>query len=93
MPDVSGLSEEAVKVLEGLYPGGCREWIDEEHSYCFAQSEFVLWGSLFPPKALGPRCYNHAAKHTDSRTLTSGDAAIIDLRPLLALLRGGGSGV
>jgi hypothetical protein len=46
----------------------CREE-DEEGNRCGAPAEFILWGKLFKPEALGPRCYDHAAKHASHRAL------------------------
>jgi hypothetical protein len=64
----------------------CREWCDEKINRCNEPAEFVLWGKLFPPDALGPRCYDHAAKWAGHRALGDPAWAIIDLRPLLRLL-------
>lgn len=49
--------------------GGCREWVDEKHNCCFEPAEYVLWGKLIPPEGLGPRCYDHAAKHVGHNAL------------------------
>jgi hypothetical protein len=43
--------------------GGCREWLPEKANNCWAPAEYVLWGKLIPAEGLGPRCYDHAAKH------------------------------
>lgn len=43
--------------------GGCREWLPDKNDACWEPSEYVLWGKLIPPEGLGPRCYDHAAKH------------------------------
>jgi hypothetical protein len=73
----------------------CREELGEEADYerCGKPAEFILWGKLFPPEALGPRCYDCATQHVDHRALAPGSGyAIFDLRhvvevdPMLALL-------
>lgn len=47
------------------------------------QAEFILWGKLLPPEALGPRCYEHALKHLGSGAMGQIDQyAVFDLRPL-----------
>jgi hypothetical protein len=48
---------------------GCREWVPEKADCCFAPAEYVLWGKLIPPDGLGPRCYDHAAKHVGHNAL------------------------
>jgi hypothetical protein len=74
---------------EALITEGCREELGAEANYdkCWAPAEFVLWGKLFPPEALGPRCYDHAAKHVGHAGLSPNKHyALIDLRPLRAAL-------
>ncbi len=71
----------------GLLPF-CGEWGDVEGSphRCTARAEFILWGKLFKPEALGPRCYDHAASHAGHSGLTrpgKSGWAIADLRPLI----------
>lgn len=61
--------------------GGCREW-PVNGDRCDAPSEFVLWGKLIPPEGLGPRCYDHAAKHVGHRALSSRSYSLISLRRL-----------
>lgn len=60
----------------------CRE-VDEHGDRCAARAEFLLWGTLFPPEALGPRCRAHAVKwsHYSMPTQTS-QWAVFDLRGL-----------
>lgn len=46
-------------------------------------AEFLLWGKLFPPEALGPRCYDCAEGHIGWPNM--GDLAqwaVLDLRGL-----------
>lgn len=51
--------------------------------YCNARAEFILWGKLFPTKALGPRCYDCAKTYTRLDAGTLSQSAIFDLRRLL----------
>lgn len=61
----------------------CREELGEPtFTKCGAPAEFLLWGKLFPPEALGPRCYDHAAKHAGHSALGNPQWAILDLRNL-----------
>ena len=53
----------------------CREVLPEEEQSlepggdrCQKRAEFILWGKLLP-EALGPRCYDCAAKHVGHRAL------------------------
>lgn len=48
------------------YPEVCREWVYSKHDKCNAPAQFILWGRLFPTTALGPRCYDHAVRHTSN---------------------------
>lgn len=57
----------------------CREE-DENYERCNAPAEFILWGKLLPSDALGPRCYDHAAKHVGHGALGDPAWAIFDLR-------------
>jgi len=71
----------------GLLPY-CGEWVDVagEPMRCTARAEFILWGKLIPPDGLGPRCYDHAAKHIGHHGLTrpgKSGWAVADLRPLI----------
>lgn len=81
------------EAAEALVHEGCREWVEDKCDRCNEPAEFVLWGKLLEPEALGPRCYDHAAKHVGhdmlSRRLRRDgsytlklEAAIMDLRPL-----------
>jgi hypothetical protein len=65
-----------IEAAEKTLPGCCRE------EDCRKPAEFVLWGKLLPAEALGPRCYDHAAKHVGHRALGDPSWAIVDLRPL-----------
>lgn len=58
--------------------GSCGEWVEEKNTRCGAPSEHVLWGKLLPAEALGPRCYDCAAKHI-GRTLADPTYALLDL--------------
>jgi hypothetical protein len=61
----------------------CRECRDEGRDPIH-HAEFILWGKLFPPEALGPRCYDHAEKHIGSRGMSQIDQwAVFDLRPFV----------
>jgi hypothetical protein len=62
--------------------GGCREWVDEKNDRCWAPAEYILWGKLFDPDALGPRCYDHAAAHAGHHALGDRAWAIIDVAAL-----------
>lgn len=65
----------------------CRE-VDEDGERCAAPAEFILWGKLIPADGLGPRCYDHAAKHVGAYALGDPSWAIADLRPLTRQLAG-----
>jgi hypothetical protein len=73
-----------VSALEAIQKnvGSCREWIPEKVNRCGAPSEYILWGKLFSPEALGPRCYDCAAKHAGHRALGDRSYAIVDLARL-----------
>jgi len=60
----------------------CREWPDGQLDRCNQPAVFILWGKLFPPEALGPRCEDHAAQYTRTDLHTIEQSAIFDLRPL-----------
>lgn len=56
---------------------------------CGEPAEFILWGKLFEPEALGPRCRFHAVRHTDpSMPSQVSQYAIYDLRSPIARRRG-----
>jgi hypothetical protein len=76
-PDVPRQS--TVEVIEW-----CRECRDErEYGAPGVPAEFILWGKLLPPEALGPRCYSHAAKHLGHHGMSRIDQyAVLDLRKL-----------
>ncbi len=66
--------------------GGCRQE-DKGGEKCWAPAEYVLWGKLLPPEALGPRCYDHAAKHVHYSGLRENAGwALINLSELAAEL-------
>ena len=62
----------------------CRE-LRDDLTRCPNPAEFLIWGKLFPPEALGPRCYDCAAKHVGHRNLGDRQVAIFDLRRLARL--------
>lgn len=37
----------------------CREWVDEKSNRCGDPAIVIVWGKLFDPEALGPRCEFH----------------------------------
>lgn len=77
---VLALSRESL-VRAGLITT-CREWTDISVR-CDQPAEFVLWGKLLPPTALGPRCYDHAVAHTHwTMPARSDQWAVIDLRQI-----------
>jgi ATP-dependent Clp protease ATP-binding subunit ClpA len=46
-------------------------------------AEFIIWGKLSKPEALGPKCYDHAAKHLGHAAMSRIDQyAVLDLRKL-----------
>jgi hypothetical protein len=88
MEQLIGLYEEALEPLVTT----CREWLDEKdgeawHNRCNDPAEFLLWGKLIPTEGLGPRCYDHAAKHVGHNALYPNSGyALVDLRPARRLL-------
>lgn len=39
----------------------CHKRLEEKNDqFCAKPAEFIVWGKLFPPEALGPRCYGCA---------------------------------
>jgi len=67
--------------------GGCREDMPDG-SRCWAKAEYVLWGKLLPARALGPRCYDHAAEHIGHHGLASGSGwALLHLRDIARRIR------
>ena len=67
----------------------CRECRDESQWLAPGrEADFILWGKLFPPEALGPRCYDHAAKWIGPASMSQVDQyAVYDLRPVHRLIR------
>lgn len=87
--------DEALDLLERLSTEGCREELGEEQNYhkCGEPAEFILWGKLLSQAALGPRCYDHAARYIAGQGLSSRSGyALVDLRPARALLHRAGRG-
>lgn len=43
----------------------CREEINSGDDFrkCLQPARYIIWGKLFPPEALGPRCQFHAVKY------------------------------
>lgn len=82
----AGVAEERQrweKLLEPLRLT-CVEDLGREENWhrCDAPAEFLLWGKLIPPEGLGPRCYDHAAKHVGFHALSPHSGyALVDLRP------------
>jgi hypothetical protein len=69
--------------VERLKREHCRECRDEDRH---VRADFILWGKLLPPEVLGPRCYDHAAKHIGHSGMQQIEQwAVYDLRPLAAL--------
>lgn len=82
--------DEAEATLAKVRREWCRECKDErEFGAPGVPADFILWGKLFPPEALGPKCWMHAEKHI-GRGMTQIDQwAVYDLRPINAALDGG----
>lgn len=51
----------------------CRNWIagDDGGHHCGKPAEFIVWGKLFDPDALGPRCYDCAAEQIGHHALAA----------------------
>lgn len=61
----------------------CREELGRDYRKCGKPAEFILWGKLLKPEALGPRCYECAAKHVGHSALYANSGwAIFNLRPV-----------
>lgn len=45
-----------------MNPEPCKEVL-ENGEYCNERAYCILWGKLFPPEALGPRCFDHTKEH------------------------------
>jgi hypothetical protein len=81
---------DAVAALEAMQReiGGCREWCEDKADCCWAPAHYVLWGKLIPAEGLGPRCYDHAAKHVSASALAPGSQwALIDICGLVEAVR------
>ena len=64
------------------FVGPCREE-NGDGERCGKETEYVLWGKLFPAEALGPRCYDCAAKHVAHMGLASRSGwALVHIRHL-----------
>jgi hypothetical protein len=61
----------------------CRACRDNDRT---TVAEFIIWGKLFPPQALGPRCWNHAAPWFDISRIEQ--YAVYDLRPVYVAMVG-----
>ena len=65
----------------------CREQVEDPDGWrqnCNKPAEFLLWGKLFAPEVLGPRCYDHAVAHTHHSMPSRVDQwAVMDLRSTL----------
>ena len=67
-----GMSQGRMK-FEHATRNRVQEWCREDlpnGERCNKPAEFILWGKLFPKEGLGPRCYDHAAKHAGHRALS-----------------------
>lgn len=53
--------------------------LESEPAPVIRPAEFILWGKLLPPEALGPRCYDHAARQVGHRALNDPSYAIYHL--------------
>ena len=53
--------------------------------WCGKDADMIVWGKLFPPEALGPRCEEHAAEQLGWRTVDDRDVAIFRLRDVMPL--------
>lgn len=77
-----------------LHRETCREWLWRSNRRCGERADFVLWGKLFGPGALGPRCMAHASDRLGygpgSGKVGFEQAvqqnAVFDLRPLNAVI-------
>lgn len=66
----------------------CREWVKEKWDRCNEPAIGVIWGKLFPPAALGPRCHAHLCYWCNERSVEQifrEGFAVYDLRPVNAL--------
>lgn len=72
----------------------CRECRDEAHErngysqdWNPVPADFILWGKLLPPEALGPKCFYHAQEHLGwSAMYKIEQYAVFDLRKLQKLV-------
>jgi hypothetical protein len=81
--------EEAMESALRQLITSCRECRDEfpVFSTSVPRAEFILWGKLLPPEALGPKCYDHAVKYLGHHVgYRSSQYAVVDLRPVYAAL-------
>lgn len=79
------LIADAIAAAEAELPT-CGEWLDHPERgphRCGQPADLILWGKLFDPEALGPRCMNHATQHHPEldRHHTTIQSAVVDLRP------------
>jgi hypothetical protein len=60
----------------------CREVVSTTHAKeCGLPAMFVLWGQLYKPSQLGPRCEDHARRHVGDDVMhRSSQYAVVDLR-------------
>lgn len=71
--DVQGVSE------------GCRRWIESKNNCCFEPARYIVWGKLFPPEHLGPRCSDcFADEHPEIPIYRLDQYAVFDLASLPA---------
>jgi hypothetical protein len=61
-----------------------REWVENKADRCNEPAIVIIWGKLFPPNALGPRCEAHAADYLPLSAMYAIDQwAVFDLRGLV----------
>lgn len=91
MPDHSPESPKADTLADAARSilTSCRECRDERDFYDdpVPPADFIVWGKLAEPEALGPKCYDHAVKHLGHSMPGRADQyAVVDLRPIRAAL-------
>jgi hypothetical protein len=84
MPEATTPPVETIRDAIRRNIGPCREWIDDKHDRCNDPAEYILWGKLFRPEGLGPRCYTCALRYVDSHAALSpsSDYALVNIGTL-----------
>jgi hypothetical protein len=69
----------------------CRDCRDElPYGAEIPVASFIIWGKLFPPEALGPKCYEHTLRWVEVGQLDQiYQHAVYDLRPVYEMLSAG----